>query len=147
MREYGKLGAFLWKTNSEPKEYENFWKSGTHTLTRPIDPYRTDNRYPIECFGIRLDPAGIDTILRDSGASTDGEPREQKPPSSPLSDAEARRFAAAIVAGWPEASQDWAHEKAQLFFPDKSISRDNFRVIFRAIQGPKTPGKTKKTGN
>lgn len=65
--------------------------------------------------------------------------------SSPLSEADAQRFAKAIIAGWPEASQDWAHEKALLFFPDRTISRDNFRAIFRAIQGPKNRGKPRKS--
>ena len=73
-----------------------------------------------------------------------GDKPAQPDRGSPLSEADAKRFASAIISGWPDASQDWAHEKALLFFPDRAISRDKFRAIFRAIQGPKNRGKPTK---
>ena len=66
IKEYSRLGAFLWTVNSVPAADDLIWKSGTHTLTRPGWP-DSDIRYNVDCFGIRFDPDGVAAILADCG--------------------------------------------------------------------------------
>jgi hypothetical protein len=66
VRDFVRLSQYLWASNPEPEDYDLLWKTGTHTLTRTIDP-RFSTRYDIQCFGIRFDPAGINAILTDAG--------------------------------------------------------------------------------
>lgn len=142
-KDYGRLGAFIWQIN-QPKDHDLFWRTGTHKLLRPLHPSAT-SKHPVECFGIRFEPQGINAVLRDSGiALTSASSDVRATSKKPLSEADAEKFARAIIAGWPQASQDWAHEKLGHFFPDHTMGRENFRRIFRAIQGHKPRGKPPK---
>jgi hypothetical protein len=69
VRDYERIGSFLWKVNKEPKSYDLIWKTGTHTLKRPeLSATGRDTVYfNVDCFGIRFDPAGIAAIITDSG--------------------------------------------------------------------------------
>lgn len=82
LRDYARLGAFLWAFNSAPSDADLLWKTGTHTLSRVLNHLSTQ-RYNVECFGIRFDPAGIQTILTDAGiedtATAKGAPSVDKP--------------------------------------------------------------------
>jgi hypothetical protein len=66
---------------------------------------------------------------------------------STLSKIEAEKFCRAILAGWPDTTEENAHAKSLLFFPDKKVPRDWFRPIFRAIRGPKKRGPAAKSAN
>lgn len=64
-RHFELLHDFLWQTD-KPRDYDNFWKTGSHTLSRRL--FASSNKqYPIKCFGIRFDPEGINGILKDGG--------------------------------------------------------------------------------
>lgn len=121
-----------------------FWKTGDLVVPDIRDGvvHRGSQRY----FDIRLDPASfsgapLPTVILEleapAKAPTQGAP-------APISKAEAERFCRAILAGWPDAGQDWAYEKAQLFFPDHKVARDFFRSILRSIRGSTRPGKKPK---
>lgn len=143
IKDFGRLGSFIWQLN-KPRAFELIWRTGTHKLGRPLHP-SSSTQFPVECFGIRFNPEGVSAVLRDSGVGLSvAESSETHKPKKPLSHADAETFAKAIIAGWPQASQDWAHEKLALFYPDHTIGREAFRRIFRAIQGPKTRGKAAK---
>jgi len=78
-------------------------------------------------------------------AQATADPQRAEPRTADLSTADAERFCRAILGGWPDATQDFAHEKALLFFPDNRVPRDWFRSILRSIRGHKNPGRQPKT--
>lgn len=61
-----------------------------------------------------------------------------------ISTDEAQRFSSAIIAGWPEATEVFAHAKALAFFSENKVPREWFLGIFRSIRGPKNRGKQPK---
>jgi hypothetical protein len=116
-----------------------FWNAGQFTVL--------EHPHEWNLFGIRFDPDDIAALITEQGF--EAVTAEQSEPGKPqrvrdLAESEVSAFCRAIVAGWPDASQDWAHEKALLFYPEHKVPRDWFRSIFRAIQGPKNPGKRPK---
>lgn len=132
--------------NSPPLELVYLFVDG---VPQPNDPEIITVSYT----GVRLDPVSYRRAF-DLPSLAGPEPEAKAPPNDqsadtkkPLPTAEAERFAKAVIAGWPQATQDWAHRKAALFFPDQTIGREQFRHIFRAIQGPKTRGKPPKNSN
>lgn len=72
-------------------------------------------------------------------AAADAIPRRE------LSRSEAERFSRSILTGWPESTEDFAHSKAVLFFPNHNVPRDWFLKTFRVIRGPRKRGKQPKT--
>lgn len=126
--------SFLWAVNDEPEWQELFWKTGTHTLTRPDWP-NSSKRLKVDCFGIRFDPAGIDAILEDSGLFESSEmpidpaapPAAAGADAKPLPTGEAERVSKLILGIWGK-------------------SRDPFLKIFRAIRGEKKRGKSALNG-
>ena len=98
---------------------------------------------------IRFDPETL-----GSSARKPDPPAAAPPPQAgavarpPASKADIERFCRGILAGWgQDVTQDWAYEKAVLFFADKKVARDAFRSILRSIRGPMKPGKRGKTGD
>lgn len=136
----------LWQSDP-PSWNEAFWNTGDYAALH--QSYRgSDARFQL--FGIRFEPAGIERFMRAAGLLTEEAPSPPKPEPvkdlPPLSTAEAERFCRAILLGWPDCSQDFAHEKAVLFYPENKVSRDWFRSILRSIRGHTKPGKKPKTG-
>ena len=72
-------------------------------------------------------------------------PPQQPLPLRDLPTAEAENFSRAILAGWPQTTEEVALQKAKLFFPDNKVPKDWFLKKFRVIRGPKTRGKQPKT--
>lgn len=145
-----RISAGAWRRAGQSEQFY-FWKTGHLVVqgTEKTDDYggvltREKERY----FNIRFDPASFSgrppppEDHAPEAAKTKLALPEELPP---LSKAEAERFCKAIVVGWPEATQDWAYEKAQLFFPGNKVTRDRFRSILRSIRGPMKPGKRGKT--
>ena len=141
--DYIMLKQEAWAKYWHPTASHDFWKTGDVQLRD--SGYGDDKRASL--FGVKFDPAGIRAMLPLSGDDQPEQTETQKSELKPLPKAEAEKFARAILSEWPQASQDWAHEKAMLFFPEHTMSRAQFRIIFRAIQGPKNRGKSPKNGN
>jgi hypothetical protein len=127
-----------WKLLSDDDEY-HFWKEGNVIAEYPRSAGYGAVEKVERYFDVRLAP---NTFLIDY----QDEPSEQAPVPGPpkdradLSEAEAERFCRAMLEGWPNAGQDFAHDKAVLFFPDSKVPRDWFRSIFRSTRGPTKPG-------
>jgi hypothetical protein len=130
---------------------DHLWETGDITFHRSGATGYGDG-WDHRCQDVRFNPASFNgripaTVCVDS-ISTLEEPKvgpELQDSRSPIAQAEAERFCRAILAGWPDANQDWAYEKAQLFYPEKKIARDRFRSILRSIRGPVKRGKKAKT--
>ena len=130
------LDTWIWKL-SAPLASEDFWETGYFHIVVPDNEYGSGEQGTFELFGVRF---GFSSKPGAAALKLD----DPVKPGSTLSKAEAENFCRAIVAGWPDASQDWAHAKAVLFYPDKSIPRDWFRSILRSIRGHRNPGKLPK---
>lgn len=117
-----------------------FWNAGDVTLyDRSGQPYASYH-------DVRFHPRDFAALVPPEARQTEPEARQPRMDDRPsLSQDDAERFSRAILCGWPQSTEDFAHKKAVLFFPDHKISRDWFRVIFRAIRGPKSRGKQRKT--
>lgn len=145
--EYVVVPRSVWQEHA-PTLHDDFWNTGS--LHWGSLRYNSDTQYAV--YGVRFDPAGIAKMLTDAGLDVPSEPAseitvaptaDERPP---LAKVEYERFCRAIIAGWGnEVTQDWAYEKAVLFFADKRVARDNFRSILRSIRGPMKPGKRGKT--
>lgn len=123
-----------WKACGDYGE-EHFWKVGDETFYGG----NLEHRF----LDIRFHPHWYKPQHVETLAPTRGEQRVANPP--PLSKAEAERFCRAMVTEWgDEVTQDWAYAKATLFFPDKKVTRDPFRLILRSIRGPTKRGKRAK---
>ncbi len=113
---------------------------GRDRQLRRVD--RREDRF----FNIRFDPSSF------SGGEPPPLPQEdEEKVASPaigrdreISTDEANRFSKAVIAGWPEATETFAHTKALAFFPDSKVTREWFLGIFRLIRGPKNRGKPPK---
>ena len=90
-------------------------------------------------FDVRFDPDGMPS------PSVAHEEESKNRNDVPRADIE--RFAKALLHGWPEMTERDAYAKAKLFFPDNRVSREPFLEIFRAIRGPRNPGKPPNQGN
>lgn len=146
-----KVNAGAWRRMNDDDEHF-FWLTGDLSVeTSPaLNLKGTVNRDRF--FDVRFDPTSfsgqppvqieVEDEIQGNSASQDSDIQIPKPQ---LAKSEAERFCRALIAGWPDASQDFAHGKAQLFFPDHKVPRDWFRGILRSIQGPKKPGKPGKT--
>jgi hypothetical protein len=58
-----------------------------------------------------------------------------------LTAAEAKRLCEFLLSELPNVTERDAHKRAVAFFHDRKVPRDWFIDIFRAIRGPKSPGK------
>ena len=120
----------------------------------PIEPDRTI--MTVHYAGVRIDPASFceafDLPIGNPSAPvlTDapgviGDSLAPKLPA--LKEDDAKRFSRAILSEWPDSTQDFAFEKAALFFNENSVPRDWFRSVFRSIRGPVSRGKKAKDRN
>jgi hypothetical protein len=124
----------FWETNGQNAVFTHFDRYGAATKQR--------------FFDVRFEAAGFDgqRVPRPIFTEDGGQVRQEDAGELPqLSKADAERFCKAILAGWPDAGQDFAHEKAVMFFPDRKVPRDWFRSILRSIRGPTKRGKKPKS--
>jgi hypothetical protein len=144
-RSYAEIGERIWG-HWDPLENYDFWRTGDLQIYRAGVTGYGDQTVLASLFGVRFEPAGIAALLpagsvvataRDEPASA----RSKALPRTPLSKTEAERFCRAIIAGWPDATQDWAHAKALLFYPENDVPRDWFRSILRSMRPEKRPGR------
>ena len=145
-------------------EYDdNFWDDGDASFSVPADGGIEGYSFTtLRCFDIRFDPATFSGRPPPS-VPPDGSPRtvivpeiadesDEGEPLKPERDKEiskddATRFSRAVLAGWPDATEKFAHEKALAFFPNRKVPRDWFLRIFRSIRGPKSRGVQPRTRN
>jgi hypothetical protein len=144
-RQFTPVGQGLWGQCDEWGD-NHFWDTGDISL------YTRDHR--VRFLDVRFDPESFSgkppkNLLPTFQSQPPEEPQASQSSISDdrphLSRADAERFCRAILTGWPDVTQDFAHEKATLFFPDKRVPRDRFRSILRSIRGATKPGKKAKT--
>lgn len=135
-----------------PTDEHYFWRTGDLSVEAAPADYLKGLGHRDRYFNIRFDPASFSAnppppLALNGPDPTAQEAVDQFPEMDlpQLSKSDAERFCRAILAGWPEAGQDFAHAKAILFFPDRRIPRDWFRRILRSIRGPTKPGKKAQT--
>ena len=120
---------------------DHFWATGDQTFEFPGESTHRflDIRFPPDWF------AGSPDIEHPGTASGESPSEQSDDDRPPLSRADAEKFCKAVLAGWGDSvTQDWAFDKAVLFFPEKKVTRDAFRSILRSIRGPMKPGKRGK---
>lgn len=130
---------------------EHFWATGDATFHVGIRAGYSGHK--LRFLDIRFDPSsfsGERTMRIPLPPAPPAPPEAEVPPTPPvprkdISRDDAERFSRAILAGWPDSTEDFAYRKAELFFPDKKVPRDWFKKIFRLIRGPKNRGKQPKT--
>lgn len=157
-RFYEVHAAHLWKTGGNAAHDSQFWAVGTRQFN-PKD--RFGNAEPVECFGLRFDPVGIDLMLTDAGVA----PRVKSPlaervargftpsPSQPVHKTPRKQDLPVLPNQIAEAWADWfkgnaprvtreaAEASAAHMFPNHNFNRDRIRdLIEPAKQGqrPKT---------
>ena len=160
-REFQRLPDTYWR-GFAPLADSHFWDTGDRSIWRRVVVSSsqawmgrsTDQVRDAALYGVRFDPAPIRALLQIATPTQEMPSAEQSAKAvaaiergAPLSRAEAEKFSKAILHGWPGATEEWVYEKALLFFPDRRVARDPFRVIFRAIRGPKKRGKQPKNIN
>lgn len=125
-----------------PRADDDFWQTGYLEIVVPekFGGLRFESRGRIRYFGVRFWPDGLpggtDNPLPDASPSCS---QEQLPQ---LSKAEAERVAKALLDYWGTSlSESRAWELAKGMCPEHRVSRDPFLDVFRAIRGPKRPGK------
>ena len=131
----------VWR-EADGSELHHFWNHGDLIVRRTS---REGTEY---YYDVKFDPQSFsqNPPKPPSATSTQLEALDATDDRPNLSRADAERFCRAILAGWGnEVKQDWAFDKAVLFFPDKKVRRDAFRSILRSIRGPMKPGKRPKT--
>lgn len=121
----------------------DFWDTGFLERFLPVKGYSYDANRWIKLFQIRFFfPGDLPNAQQPSEPET-----RTRSSLADISRSDAESFSRAILAGWPSATEAFAHTKAKLFFPDNKVPRDWFLGIFRSIRGPKSPGKTPKNRN
>jgi len=128
-------------------EDDRFWATGHLVVTAgATDNYGGAINAKDRFFNIRFDPGSF------SGRPPPALPHDDEgKPASPTTDRdkeistdEATCFSRAVLAGWPDATEAFAHAKALAFFPENKVPREWFLSIFRSIRGPKNRGKSPK---
>jgi hypothetical protein len=131
---------------------DHFWETGDHAFRIGRDGEQ------LQAFDIRLDPDSFNgrpprikpveamPLAPRKGLLIGGSPKEPEAPhrGKDISKDDAQRFSRAMVAGWPEATEQFAYSKALAFFPENKVPRDWFLGIYRSIRGPKNRGKQPK---
>lgn len=137
-QKYGVIAPWLWSA-ALPTPENDFWETGYLHVTIPSNVGQTMWNGQVELFGVRFSrvnlPGRQDEAPEEIGS-------EVTRPQASRADLE--KFCRAMLSEWPDMTQDVAYEKAQLFYPDKRIARDNFRSILRSIRGDTKPGKKPK---
>ena len=145
--EYVLLKHEFWRDYWSPTSDHDFWKTGDIEIRGGRVTGYGDDRVKVSFFGVKFDPDAIRAMLPATGESTLPTPQREiavEDRQRQLASGDAEKFSRAILAGWPDATEEWAREKALLFYPEHKIPRDWFRDIFRAIRGPKKRGKQPK---
>jgi hypothetical protein len=134
-----------------------FWSSGT-AIFQHYSATGYGDTVASRFFDVRFDPASFNgkviilkpeapaIAVRQLAAAQAGSSIVDNR-AVPLSRGDAEKFSRAILAGWPEATEELAYTKALLFFPDNRIPRDWLRGIFRVIRGPKKRGPPPKNSD
>lgn len=142
----------LWRATDVTPD-RMFWKTGDMMFSTSTSTGYVINVFDWVAFtGIRFEPSGVAALKVALGRKPEAVASDVTADATPaaadnrsqLARAEAERFCHAILAGWPDATQDFAHDKAVLFFPDRRVPRDWFRSILRSIRGSTKPGKKPK---
>ena len=139
------LPPWLWSIVM-PDGASDFWRTGYLEAWIP----KGDRDYSLPDIGNWLRIYGVRFWAPDINEQPDSQVSAALNPAdqderAQLPKPEAERFCRAILTEWPQATQDWAFEKAQLFFPDHKFARDWFRLILRSIRGHTKRGKKPKT--
>lgn len=143
-----RISAGAWRRAGQSEQF-NFWKTG-HLVVPGVE--KTDDYGGVltgekeRYFNVRFDPASFD------GRPPPPEPDDGAEAAAPaavergkeISTEEAKRFSVAILAGWPDATESFAHAKALAFYSQNKVPREWFLGIFRSIRGPKSRGKQPK---
>lgn len=144
---HGLIAKELWGVEP-PNARSPLWFHGQYGVVLPRTLSGRNSELIIQMFDVRFEPPNAQKIAHDQ--TGDELPPIEKAKSSPspnLPKADAEKFCLAIVAGWPEANQDWAWDKAKLFFPENEIPRDWFRSILRSKRPEKKRGRQPKNEN
>lgn len=132
-----------------------FWKTGDVTVFGVTGAgYGISANDYVAFTGVRFDPEGLAAVAMAMGH--DVPELAHSPPAKPdapqsiarrndISIDDAKRFSTAVIAGWPTATEKFAHAKALAFFPENKVPREWFLGIFRSIRGHKNPGVPPKT--
>lgn len=140
----------VWR-HMDSSEEDHFWNSGDAVVQVPSSGNYGSGLEKHHYFDVRFDPQGFSgkpptKAVADHLAETSDAPLPHPPPA-PLKDLsvdDAERFSRAILAGWPDSTEEAAHKQATHYFPEHKVPRDWFKSIFRVIRGPKNPGKQPK---
>tara|TARA_R110000868_G_scaffold34144_3_gene123438 strand:- start:4159 stop:4875 length:717 start_codon:yes stop_codon:yes gene_type:complete len=140
---YGLIDPRFW-TVDPPTASSDLWPFGQHKFVIHQNSYGLQSTIRITMFDVRFEPRSTPKTKQNLSLPPT-EPDDLSAASKrdlPKTDAE--RFSKAIIAGWPDATEPFAHQKAVLFFPDNKVPRDWFLSIFRLIRGPKSRGRQPK---
>ncbi len=142
-KDLGKLGAFIWQMN-KLHDHDLFWSTGTHKLSRPLH-HSSSTRHPVECFGIRFEPGGVQKVLRDSGVDLELAKPSPSEGSGAIGEESKSSVSKADLARWheifaklhPDAPEALALRSAVALFPDNHVPRQ----WVRDLRGPQKRGK------
>ena len=138
IRDYSRLGSFLWQFNAPPQDYDLLWKTGTHTFQWITGPRET-KLHNVQAFGIRFDPAGVQAILVDAGlggpqtATPEPEP-ESRRDLPPLPDGLLKKWHELFVMAYPKGTITLAQTSIEGMFPKHWVSRKRLRELFPDAQ-------------
>ncbi|MFU7527551.1 hypothetical protein [Qipengyuania sp. ASV99] len=130
-----------------PRSDNDFWTTGYLEIAVPkkIGGMSFEARGRIRYFGVRFWPDGLPGGVDNPVASGNDNSSDASLP--PLPTAEAERVAKALLDHWGKTlTEKRAVELARGMCPENRVSRDGFLETFRAIRGPKMPGKQPSTG-
>lgn len=138
--EYGRtqfaiIPHWIWRT-IKPEVESDFWLTGYLETYFPGEPYNS-HRWA-ELFEVRFWPDGLPPPPPEEADTSR---------TSPLPEAEQRRFCELYLGTWKDAAYEGkALSAIRACYPDKAISRDPFFVIFRELRGPGKRGKPPNRG-
>jgi len=138
------IRSWIWQLGT-PDAESDFWETGYFDVWVPstIHEYHVELSGRIKMYGVRFWPEGdAFTTFSDHDTGKDDDAKLK-----PLPKAEAGKISRTLLDHYGSGlTETRAFNLVKGIFPENRVSRDPFLEIFRAIRGPKSPGKPRSDG-